>query len=415
MIRRAMDHATMRTKHLVTMSILSVVAACVPCATALGQDERALEILKQADSATRAVKACTYDAEFTCEGGFADRLPRISGRFMAREERVGFLKRVLGDDAVRTPAMRATVTLTPVGGKEPEKHLDVATDGRVITFMDLGERHWMTQDARSGDVLLDAARQLYMLEFFHPTPFADEIGGLGQTYEGQQDVGGVKCDVVYVKYRQMGLEARWYFGVNDHLPRRVDRVFPLGMITGVRTLSISNLNTHPEIRNCDFRPACPENFSKRQLAQRLNRDLLARGSQAPNWELPTSDGRILKLSDLRGQVVVLDFWATWCDYCKKSMPAVQKVRDAYKSKPVKFIAVHCWDPNGDPLAFLKARNLSFDAVVRGDKIAENYMVSGLPTYYVIDADGKIVFGGTGSNQHVDLTQVIDRALEKQGN
>ncbi|MBX3395502.1 MAG: redoxin domain-containing protein [Phycisphaerae bacterium] len=401
-------------KHIEILLLQSLVIVCAPCAAALAQDERALEILKLADTATRTVKACTYDAEFTCEGGFADRLPRISGRFMAREERVGFLKKVFGDEVVRTPAMRATVTLTPVGGKEPEKRLDVATDGRVITFMDLGEKHWMTQDARSGDVLLDTARQLYMLEFFHPTPFADEIGGLGQAYEGQQDVGGVKCDVVYVKYRQMGLEARWYFGANDHLPRRVDRVFPLGMITGVRTLSISNLNTRPEIRSCDFRPACPENFTKRQLSQSLNRDLLARGTQAPNWELPTSDGRMLKLSDLRGQVVVMSFWATWCDFCKQSMPAVQKVRDACTDKPVKFIAVHCWDPNGDPLAFLKARKLSFDAVVRGDKIAESYKVSGLPTYYVIDADGKIIFGATGANQLADLAKVIEGALEQHG-
>lgn len=397
--------------HTLIRTTTLFVVALLPAAAALGQDPKALEVLTRADAATRTVKACTYHAEFYAEGEYAKRVPRIEGSFVGRGSRTGFVRKLFGHDEAKLPSMRAKYTVFPLSGEKNKKEMDVATDGKCVTLTDLGEKYWMTQDIAGGEVLLDGARQLYMLEFFHPTPFSDELNGRSQTYEGTKEVGGVVCDVVYVKYQMQGLEARWYFGQEDHLPRRVDRIYLSGRFTGVRTLSISNLNVRPTIAACEFRPNCPPDCEKRRLDRGWDSSLLPRGAEAPDWKLDTVDGKTISLSDLRGKVVVIDFWSTWCVFCKAAMPETQKLHEHYKDKPVQIVGICCWDPKGKPDEYMKKMNFTFDSCVKGDKVAEKYLVSGLPTYYVIDQEGKIVFAGAGAAQTKGVMKAVDKALK----
>lgn len=401
----------MNTRNL---STCFVAFAVMPAAFVLAQDPKALEVLRQADAATKRVKACSYEAEFSAEGQLAMRLPTIKGTFMARSARTGFVNRMFGANETRMPAIRAKLTISPSKGEKEPKSLDVASDGKIVTLCNLNERYWMTQNIGSGEVLLDAAKQLYMLEFFHPTPFSDELNGKVQTYEGVQEVGGVTCDVVYVVYQMAGLEARWYFGQEDHLPRRVDRVHKGLLSRGVRTLTISNLDIRPNFTAADFRPPCPREFEKRQLSEKWDSSLLKPGQMAPDWKLSTSDGGTITLSKLRGQVVVLDFWATWCTFCKMSLPETQKLHETYKDKPVRVIGICCWDPKGNPGEYIKSMKYTFETAVKGDQVAEKYLVTGLPTYYVIDAEGKIAFAGAGANQRESLSKAVEKAMKESG-
>jgi peroxiredoxin/outer membrane lipoprotein-sorting protein len=139
--------------------------------------------------------------------------------------------------------------------------------------------------------------------------------------------------------------------------------------------------------------------------------LLPTGSIAPDWSLLDKDGSKVTLSQLRGKVVVLDFWATWCGPCKQAMPNIQKLWDKYKSKGVVVFGVNISE-NADPIKFMKDNNYTYHLLLSGDQVATTYKVDGIPTMYVIDKTGKIVFAqsGVGDNYAEKLDAAVKKAL-----
>jgi len=134
---------------------------------------------------------------------------------------------------------------------------------------------------------------------------------------------------------------------------------------------------------------------------------VALGSAAPGWRLKTAEGNTVALSELRGNVVVLDFWANWCGPCRKLEPLFDQLAQEYQSKPVKFFNMSIWpDPDFNLRAYLKGRKMASTFLIGEDAVAKDYGIWGLPTYYVIDPEGKV------SYIHV-LLSVNSESLEKR--
>jgi thiol-disulfide isomerase/thioredoxin len=122
------------------------------------------------------------------------------------------------------------------------------------------------------------------------------------------------------------------------------------------------------------------------------------GAMAPDFELKTLAGETVKLSSLRGQVVVLDFWATWCGPCKKGLPVLnQIVQWADEAKmPVKFFGVNVWE-QGEVAAklaiakgFWDGQKFAFSSLIDpDDAVVAQYGVTGIPTSFIIGRDGKV--------------------------
>ncbi len=119
------------------------------------------------------------------------------------------------------------------------------------------------------------------------------------------------------------------------------------------------------------------------------------GQAAYNFTLPTLDGKdSIELQKLRGKVVLLDFWATWCPPCKKAMPFLDELNSKYKNLEV--VAVNVDDERNTALAFAEKLRLKLTMVYDGQKnIIEKYNVPEMPTSFLIDQYGYIQFVHAG--------------------
>lgn len=164
--------------------------------------------------------------------------------------------------------------------------------------------------------------------------------------------------------------------------------------------------------------AALEKESYNKMMEDLRKEML--NEAAPTFAVMDLNGKKVNLSDLKGKVVVADFWATWCGPCKASFPAMQKMVTKYKDNPdVKFVFVDTWerveDKEKNAADFIAANKYDFHVLMDNDnKVVDQYKVDGIPTKFVIDKDGKVRFkaiGFDGSDDKLvsELTAMIDMA------
>jgi peroxiredoxin len=128
----------------------------------------------------------------------------------------------------------------------------------------------------------------------------------------------------------------------------------------------------------------PENVSQ----EAANMGGLKVGAKAPDFELKTLAGDTVKLSDLKGKKVMLNFWATWCPPCKAEMPAMEEFHKE-AGDDVVILAVNI-DPHLDVKAFVDENGITFPIPLDAeDKVNETYQVLSIPTTYFIDTKGNI--------------------------
>jgi thiol-disulfide isomerase/thioredoxin len=136
---------------------------------------------------------------------------------------------------------------------------------------------------------------------------------------------------------------------------------------------------------------------------------------APDFELLDMHGGKVRLSALRGQVVLVDFWATWCPPCREEVPTLVKLAQRLEGRGLRFIALSEDDPPGQaPLVEEFARQvpgLERHAVFGNPEIEQRFGVDSLPTLFVIDRDGRVADRLVGGRSEGELTQVVESALD----
>lgn len=249
-------------------------------------------------------------------------------------------------------------------------------------------------------------------------------------------IDGLECDVI--RFPASPMEAAdaimksagsvMHIGREDRMPRLIERTrtqqTSTGEVTVRRDLRLSGVKTGDAAESRPFVIDTPDGYrvradkplrkimQPRKQQPELERDeLIAEGEVAPEWTLQDASGAQVRLSDLKGQVVVLDFWATWCGPCKVAMPHVQKLHDDYADKGVKVFGVNCWE-RADAREYMTKSKYTYGLLLDGDKVADMYRVSGIPTFYLIDQEGKVAFAATGMPKEAALRAKIDALLAK---
>lgn len=145
---------------------------------------------------------------------------------------------------------------------------------------------------------------------------------------------------------------------------------------------------------------------------------------APDFTVYDVSGKAVSLSDFKGKILVLDFWATWCGPCKRALPAMQMTVDKYKTDPnVKFLFIHTWEsvpnPKQEAMQYFADNDLRLplymdvkDAATSKNPAVSLFDVKGIPAKFVIDGQGNICFktsgfGGTNEAAVNELSAMIE--------
>jgi peroxiredoxin len=136
------------------------------------------------------------------------------------------------------------------------------------------------------------------------------------------------------------------------------------------------------------------------------------GQTAPPWQLKDVDGKAVQLSDFKGKVVVLNFWATWCPPCRAEIPDFITLQDKYAKQGVTFVGISV-DQGGPEVvsSFVKKSKINYPIVLGNMDVAEQYGVTqGIPTTFVINRQGTIVANHLGKADPDELEGEIKKNL-----
>ena len=138
------------------------------------------------------------------------------------------------------------------------------------------------------------------------------------------------------------------------------------------------------------------------------------GFLAPDFRLPLLGGGEVALSELRGQVVIVNLWASWCPPCRAEMPALQEAYEAYRDRGLEILAVNTTyqDSQAAAARFVQEYGLTFPVPLdQTGEVSRSYLLRALPTSFFIDRDGvirSVVIGGPMSRTTIQTT--VERLL-----
>ena len=183
---------------------------------------------------------------------------------------------------------------------------------------------------------------------------------------------------------------------------------------------------YEECRLVDFRPVAdaskltlesiPAEVTLKDYEPYNAPEPLPEGSPAPEWSLSALTGDTIRLADLKGKVVLLDFFYKSCAPCCAAMPILQSLHEKYKDKGFMMIGIDpIDDPEKDEMAdFLAKRGITYTILFSERELSDIYRVSGYPTLYFLDREGKIakMHIGFGKGMEEELEADLVKLLEK---
>ena len=403
-------------------------AAAAPAANI---DPKAKSIHDRGVDAVRKLEGVDLTSSLAVEGIDPSMLPPGIGE--PAQVSVDFGKAGASGDQATRFAMDCTQGGKPAGRIVFDGKSTLATDEASKSFM---------QVPGDGQMLLGPRGALMPNWFFEKRAQADMPEGDGMprlvemTVTGEETVDGVTCDVVRsvrvfvpdsmgedegAPQGELRLTETIAFARQDGLPRRISQSQSAGGPSGgpmTLTTSFTGLKANPGHADAKFATTAPAGYKKMDMpsgdgpseAPALS---VKAGDAAPDFSLTDLAGKTVSLASLKGQVVLLDFWATWCGPCKAAMPAIQRIHDDYKGKGVTVLGINTWENKADAAKqYVEKKGFSYPCLLKGDDLAKAYGMTGIPTLVVIGKDGKIaeIEVGMAPGGDAGLRKAIDAAL-----
>lgn len=401
--------------HLVALGLALGFVLPLPCGAQVESAPQGLDargVLRAAIEATHRLGGASYlvDLEIRSPG-----LERPAIAHGARVELGARIERAAG------PFVRPFRIEGEWVREETNEPFLVAFDGRTLRYP-VHERKLVVEERLGGGggtflepflMLLPGGAEASLLS---PDPSAQVSLGSGEP------VSGTPCDLVLVRRRLEAppgeaegpvriMETRILIGSEDHLPRRwTSELFEES--GGARELRfrtdarVHELRTDASFDAQRFVVELPEGYRAQRAGAAAKLEV---GDPAPAFDLADGEGRRHSLEGLRGKVVVLDFWATWCAPCKRAMPGLQSLHERYAERGLAVVGISIRD-QGDPVEYMRSQGFTYLGLVKGDEVGPLYGVGGIPHIFVIDKQGKVAFQAVGFS--ADLEKRIETLVEE---
>ena len=389
-------------------------------------DPAALALLKKAEAAMFALK--TYQAECRTTltydikpGETKPRPPRYETAFLAAAKPNKMRYDQWAGRITKVQAAKQTPEFTFVSdgktqweqfGKNYHTNKNTAPE-QLNTILEPWNGFWAKKSSPYSNVLY----------------YQKENGLLEARKYGMALVDGVACDKVFThiktKYEDMTLDHKttWFIGTKDGLVRRKSEHIGFDDANRAdynRDAILHNIRTNFVVVNPakTFAYTPPQGVQSRSERDAAQPKLLAAGTPAPDFTAYDKDNKPVKLSDFKGRVVLLDFWASWCPPCIASMPHNQEVTQKLQAEGVPFVllAVDDGEARPDFLKWVAKHEAEMNALIfvhsdpgKAEISGKHYNVSGIPTQYVIDADGVIRASFVGYGGPTDAMEKAVRA------
>jgi peroxiredoxin len=129
---------------------------------------------------------------------------------------------------------------------------------------------------------------------------------------------------------------------------------------------------------------------------------LADAPPAPDFSLLDMDGTVFRLSDYRGRVLIVNFWATWCPPCREEMPSMQRAWEQLRAEGMLMIGINVGEDEDTIFQFTADYPVDFPLLLDSDSaVTGRWPVRGLPTTFVVDPAGRLVYQAIGSREWDD--------------
>lgn len=386
---------------------------------------------ERAAAAVQQAKAISYSYRSYAKGGM---LESVTGTVQAEVR----LQRAAGG-SVPGWRIHAFGVSTPVKG-DP-MNFDVAWLERTVEWVDQTAQKVIEKPLLEGRRAkqVTTATLARLDDFTNPRPFQKELLAQSYTVEPRQSVEGVECDVILAAVNNGRLKIRWFLGVDDHLPRRIESILDGRQGASSKFTDLVNLrvSTSADVfGQSEMRVPVPDGFTEERTAPPAPRSaeppsapeptpgatehsatptvistppVPAGPRLAPDFELLTPEGTKVTLASLRGNVVLLEFAGTWSIGVREARTQFDQVAGRFKARPVKAFSVAIRERSNDT-ATEEARRGSheFALLLQGEGAARAFGVYAYPSYAVVGPSGEMLMEPTPAGK----SGVFDTLAEK---
>ncbi|MFN8258810.1 MAG: TlpA disulfide reductase family protein [Bacteroidales bacterium] len=218
------------------------------------------------------------------------------------------------------------------------------------------------------------------------------------------------CQEIIFDIPEHDFHARFYIGLKDFIIYKIENWKKNGEQLGKIVYQVQNfeiINKVVKLSQFDV------SKDKNTIISEYTAGCPGIGTTAPDWKLNTLDHESeIGLSDFRGKIVVLDFWATWCAPCIQSMKELVKLNQEIKDKDVVIVGI-TYEETGNPQAIAKKMNIDYLLLEGNKEINQHYGLDnvGIPLVYILDKNGKVIDFVAGYHGETTL-QKIKSAIQK---